>query len=113
MKIYNVYVICLKIILLFFLLNFILKNNYVKKKRVIRDVLFVNGCHSNIPHPYRYRVLHQIEQLKAANLNSFDLYYFNDSSQGIGCVFHYKQKREGSPSLFCLQPLRAYLCFCI
>ena len=33
----------------------------------LRDVLFVNGCPpEQAPHPYRYRVLHQMEQLRAA-----------------------------------------------
>jgi hypothetical protein len=32
---------------------------------IVRDVLFVNGVET-IPHPYRYRVLHQMEQLRAA-----------------------------------------------
>ena len=46
--------------------------------RTIRDVLFINGCHSAIlPHPYRYRVLHQIEQLNIGNLECFDLYYLD------------------------------------
>lgn len=34
---------------------------------VVHDVLFVNGCPpEQEPHPYRYRVLHQKEQLRAA-----------------------------------------------
>ena len=33
----------------------------------VYDVLFVNGCPpEQAPHPYRYRVLHQMEQLRAA-----------------------------------------------
>ena len=50
----------------------------IKEKRIIYDVLFVNGCQPKIlPHPYRYRILHQIEQLKAGNLNSKEIYYLN------------------------------------
>ncbi len=46
------------------------------KKRILRDVLFINGCDPKVcPHPYRYRVLHQIEQLNAANLTSTDVFY--------------------------------------
>ena len=31
------------------------------KIRNIKDVLFINGCNEKfLPHPYRYRVLHQI-----------------------------------------------------
>lgn len=47
-------------------------------KRVIRDVLFVNGCDPNlVPHPYRYRVLHQMEQLNAGYLESEEVFYIN------------------------------------
>ena len=34
-------------------------------KRHIKDILFINGCYKKLPHPYRYRVLHQMEQLNA------------------------------------------------
>ena len=93
----------LKILLLFFILTSIFKikrkkkiiNKYLKKykkkitqinepeliiknKRIIRDVLFINGCnYIHLPHPYRYRVLHQIEQLNAAFLECYHLYYLN------------------------------------
>lgn len=51
-------------------------------KRVIQDVLFVNGCDPILcPHPYRYRVLHQIEQLNSANLMSADVYYIGLNPQ--------------------------------
>ena len=43
--------------------------------RIIRDVLFINGFNNSFSHLYRYRVLHQIEQLKAGNLECFELYY--------------------------------------
>ena len=40
--------------------------------------MFINGCKKeNLPHPYRYRVLHQIEQLNVGNLECFELYYSN------------------------------------
>lgn len=81
---------CLKILLFFFLLKIIIKTykddkNEIKhlykniaNKRIIRDILFINGCdQANIPHPYRYRVLHQIEQLNAGNLECFELYYLD------------------------------------
>ena len=29
------------------------------------DVLFINGCDYSVPHPIRYRVDHQIQQLEA------------------------------------------------
>ena len=37
------------------------------------DVLFVNGC--PLPHPYRYRVQHQREQLCMQGLSSEEVYY--------------------------------------
>ena len=50
-------------------------NNFLINRKVY-DVLFVNGCHSNVlPHPYRYRVLNQIEQLDAGFLNSIEIFY--------------------------------------
>ena len=50
------------------------KENEINK-RIIRDVLFVNGC--TLIHPYRYRVLHQMEQLNSGILDSYELYYLN------------------------------------
>ncbi len=37
------------------------------------DVLFINGCY--LPHPSRYRVTHQREQLLAGNLTSNEVFY--------------------------------------
>ena len=49
-----------------------------KKIRFIKDVLFINGCDEKIlPHPYRYRVLHQMEQLNAGFLESDECFYLN------------------------------------
>lgn len=33
------------------------------------DVMFINGCHPSVPHPIRYRVEHQAEQLRAAGMS--------------------------------------------
>ena len=53
------------------------KSKY-ENKRVIKDVLYISGCSPNItPHLYRYRVLHQMEQLNAGYLESDELYYLN------------------------------------
>ena len=50
------------------------KNN----QRIIKDVLFINGCDINsVPHPYRYRILHQMEQLNAGFLESDVFDYLN------------------------------------
>jgi len=37
------------------------------------DVLFINGCY--LPHPSRYRVTHQREQLLAGNMTSNEVFY--------------------------------------
>lgn len=41
------------------------------------DVLFINGCDSSVPHPARYRVTHQREQLMAYNIISDEIYYID------------------------------------
>ena len=52
--------------------------NSVKNKRDVKDVLFINGCNPNLlPHPYRYRVLHQIEQLQVGFLESDEIFYLD------------------------------------
>ena len=53
-------------------------NNNIFKKRIIGDVLFINGCDPNfLPQSYRYRILHQIEQFKAGCLDTYEIYYLN------------------------------------
>ena len=48
------------------------------KKAITKDVLFINGCNPDlVPHPFRYRVLHQMEQLNANFLESDTYYYLN------------------------------------
>ena len=47
------------------------------KNRVFRDVLFINGCDESVPHPARYRVSHQREQLEANNISTNQVYYVN------------------------------------
>ena len=54
------------------------KKIVVFDKKKILDVLFVNGYNPNIfSHPYRYRVLHQIEQLNTSYLKSIDIFYID------------------------------------
>ena len=79
-----------KFIFLFFLFSII--SDSINKKNVaeegninsidivrrIKDVLFINGCNiKNLPHPYRYRVLHQMEELKAGFIESDVVDYLN------------------------------------
>jgi len=47
------------------------------KDRVYKDVLFINGCDESVPHPARYRVTHQREQLAANNISTGEVYYVN------------------------------------
>lgn len=46
-----------------------------KKQRVYKDVLFISGCNEALPHPHRYRVLHQIEQLEANDFTCDTVYF--------------------------------------
>ena len=44
-------------------------------QKTLMDVLFINGCY--LPHPARYRVSHQREQLASYNVNSNEVFYEN------------------------------------
>ena len=44
------------------------------KNKVFRDVLFINGCDESVPHPARYRVRHQREQLEANHVSTNQVY---------------------------------------
>jgi glycosyltransferase involved in cell wall biosynthesis len=44
-----------------------------RKKKHLRDILFVNGC--TLDHPSRYRVQHQLEQLRASGLSTDSVFY--------------------------------------
>lgn len=61
---------------------------YLKRKREMqlegeytkgcfRDVLFINGCDEHLPHPGRYRVTHQREQLESLGFSTGEVYYQN------------------------------------
>lgn len=58
-------------------------NGYIKKQlkkrrcieKVYKDVMFVSGCNENLPHPWRYRVKHQREQLEAMNYTTDEVYF--------------------------------------
>jgi len=51
------------------------QRNQVRSKKCYKDILFINGC--TLPHPSRYRVDHQIEQLLANGLTSDSIFYEN------------------------------------
>ena len=44
-----------------------------QKMFAVKDVLFINGC--TLPHPTRYRVDHQIEQLESSGLSADKIFY--------------------------------------
>ena len=46
-----------------------------EKSRVYRDILFISGCNEQLPHPHRYRVVHQMEQLEAGGYTSDTVYF--------------------------------------
>lgn len=46
-----------------------------EKSRVYRDILFISGCNEQLPHPHRYRVVHQMEQLVAGGYTCDTVYF--------------------------------------
>lgn len=57
-----------------YLLHGMSKDRWKKKYTwIYADILFINGCY--IPHPSRYRVSHQREQLLAKNIVTSEIFY--------------------------------------
>ena len=60
-------------------------SHYIHKKResrpksdAFKDVLFINGCPRDLlPHPPRYRVTHQMEQLKVNGYTCDEVFFEN------------------------------------
>lgn len=52
--------------------RYIFKENE-KHIQQVKDILFINGCY--LPHPSRYRVDHQMEQLNSNNVSSDSVFY--------------------------------------
>ena len=46
-----------------------------KEKQECKDILFINGC--TLPHPHRYRVSHQREQLESNGIYTDEIFYEN------------------------------------
>lgn len=46
-----------------------------EKSRVYRDILFISGCNEQLPHPHRYRVVHQMEQLESGGYTCDTVYF--------------------------------------
>ncbi len=55
--------------------NITKEDNSNSPEKMLMDVLFINGCY--LPHPSRYRVAHQREQLFANGVNSNEVFYKN------------------------------------
>ncbi|MSR93098.1 glycosyltransferase [Clostridiaceae bacterium 68-1-5] len=63
-----------------------LKKRIIKQKRpenVYKDILFISGCKEELPHPRRYRVSHQREQLEAYNYSTDEVYYLDLEAEQI------------------------------
>ena len=54
-----------------------------KLEKKYKDVLFVSGCGEDLPHPWRYRVKHQREQLEAYNYSTEETYFLNLSLEQV------------------------------
>ncbi|MCI5648103.1 MAG: glycosyltransferase [Fusicatenibacter sp.] len=62
------------------------ENEFQKEKsRIYRDLLFISGCNEQLPHPHRYRVLHQMEQLEAAGYTCDTVYFQEISLPMVRC----------------------------
>lgn len=57
--------------------------NFMKKKikrhrkeiPAYRDILFISGCREELPHSWRYRVMHQREQLESCGISTGEVYF--------------------------------------
>lgn len=65
--------------------NFVKFNVLTKTKLAYKDILFINGC--TLPHPKRYRVDHQIEQLAAYG---FSADYVDYTSLNVDVLKYYR-----------------------
>lgn len=50
-----------------------------------REVLFINGCDDRLPHPGRYRVSHQREQLESLGITTGEVYFENLQLETVRC----------------------------
>lgn len=51
--------------------------SYKRTEECYKDILFISGCNENLPHPRRYRVVHQREQLEAYHYATDEVYFMN------------------------------------
>lgn len=52
-----------------------LEYEFISGAPAYKDVLFISGCGSEVPHPHRYRVTHQKEQLESQGIHCDDIYF--------------------------------------
>ena len=50
------------------------------------DVCFINGCDYSVPHPIRYRVTHQREQLEANGISTSEIFYTEVREDDARCA---------------------------
>ncbi|MCR5593828.1 MAG: glycosyltransferase [Saccharofermentans sp.] len=50
------------------------------------DVCFINGCDYSVPHPIRYRVTHQREQLEANGVSTSEIFYTEVREDDARCA---------------------------
>ena len=55
-----------------------------ESESVFKDVLFIDGCGTLLPHPSRYRVSHQREQLLSYGITSDQVYFADLDLKQIG-----------------------------
>lgn len=75
-----------------------------EKSRVYRDILFISGCNEQLPHPHRYRVVHQMEQLEAGGYTC-DTVYFQELKPWMvrcyGAIRDFPLPDDGHPAGIC------------
>lgn len=59
--------------------------NINRTEEIFKDVLFINGCGPSVPHPARYRVTHQREQLEACRVTTGEVFYGNLQIEQVRC----------------------------
>ena len=68
-----------------------LKPNFAKRDETsdFADVVFINGCDYSVPHPIRYRVDHQAEQLESVGISThiINAWDWNDDWARLGRSF--------------------------
>ena len=72
-----------------------------EKSRVYRDILFISGCNEQLPHPHRYRVVHQMEQLEAGGYTCDTVYFQELKPWMVRRVRDFPLPDDGHPAGIC------------